>query len=152
MRRPGAPGIRRATRASCAPTLLVLCCLISAPTLPGCVQVGYQTHTLETETYRGRLDRLYPPGAGRLPGPRRDARYLGAASLTPETPLDPFLEGALGSMRADGLARAVGYDVYELEQVPAWDGGGARRRVCDLVFYDANERILRAYRRFEPCY
>lgn len=126
----------------------------------GCLTVS--TSPTEVATYRERLDALYPPGALHTAAQGYDAERLDTIRVPEETsaeavpgPADRrFLRVALGELRREELGPVAGFDRYERRERPGEIDAGAPaepRTVCDLVFFDDEGRILRAYRRFAPC-
>ena len=134
---------RRARRAS---VLAIISCVSLA--FPACsvTSAGYGANTS-----RSRLDKLYPPGSARLTTSTRNGEYLGFALLESAPELDMFTKATVGEIHDDGLGTVTGFDFFEVRERSRADHTPLDRTVCDDVFFNAQGRILRAYRRFDSC-
>ena len=116
-----------------------------------CVEFG-TVYVDGTTNQRAHLDSLYPLGAER---PMRYSEADGESHETvffgEEPPADRTIRRALEDLQSRGLPRAVGYDVFSISgRVLAYGGDVVCLRV-DYVFFDAANRIIRAYRQHLTC-
>lgn len=114
-----------------------------------CVQVSFTPMDDRPQTHRERLDELYPPGADRTGSRDARASYLGAVAIPAEP--SPFLRAAIESISRESDEAIAGIDLYERDEHSGRGRDRASHTVCDYVFFDTGDRILRAYRRFRPC-
>jgi len=104
-----------------------------------------------SQTHRDRLDELYPPGSERASARDPTASYFGAVAVPSEPSRDLFMRAAVESILRESNEAVAGIDLYERDERVGSELDQAPRTVCDYVFFDAEDRILRAYRRFAPC-
>ena len=106
---------------------------------------------IETETHRGELDELYPPGTARTFASGPEAGYFGATHVSSGTPSDTFAADAIAEIESETSQRVKGYDRFARTRASGEGALRVERSVCDYVFFDGRGLIIRAYRSFQAC-